>query len=714
MERPPHSVAGDRASGQPVGTARTVHSESEQLANHVADALLGSEASKPQNTSAPETREALRELRVLILDTDQTRAETWAAAARAQDALVTVAEPSEDGLRSMRGTDADVVLLDSLAIDRGGFEVVRHMRRDPQLKWAALFVARWQEIWQDPSTPPDLDALIARIEPLIEPAQSLRQLLGNRDCVDTRLELLGPARLLRLVARVGGTWHLTIRSMHGQFDVDVSDDLVVGVVGKEIGSERVTRVGPTAMEALLGLDKARVRIERRGHPKNANMMAPIDEALTGAMQEVAERTVKLAAVPEEAALRQTTPDRAAPREPTAREPVAGEEPITGSRPVVAPPVSPAARASMRPTAPPRYRAVSASTESAPTTSDIPFLDVEMAPLDGSIPAPASPPNAGEAPADSSNAPEAKASEAMGSADTMPAPALLSTPPADAERLESGHRLWAQQAAAPQSEWPVDPPTVTKTRSRAALGVAAAVIAVSAFAAIAILGYRWYSASSGERHAASEYGTEIERSTEAARGTKVERETKVERGTKIEHSANLRPDVAPSKPAPPSHAQPAAQEKLEASAKPDESAEATGQHTEEQTEASPPNPSPAIDEVNADDAANSDALVRSARRSISRGDLVQAEQALNQATTLDPKNPRAMAGWAKYYLVRKQPAKALEWIEQAVKRRSRRVAYHLLHGDILKAAGRPADARRAWQRVLEREPDHREAKARLGL
>jgi tetratricopeptide (TPR) repeat protein len=127
---------------------------------------------------------------------------------------------------------------------------------------------------------------------------------------------------------------------------------------------------------------------------------------------------------------------------------------------------------------------------------------------------------------------------------------------------------------------------------------------------------------------------------------------------------------------------------------------------------PPHPS-AID-MNAErrDPAQSDRLVIQARRAILRDKLDEAASHLERALALDPRNPRAYAGYGHFFVAQGDGRTALPWIEKAVSARPRRAPYHILLGDAKKLLGDEEGARAAWQKALRLDRDSREARERL--
>ena len=114
----------------------------------------------------------------------------------------------------------------------------------------------------------------------------------------------------------------------------------------------------------------------------------------------------------------------------------------------------------------------------------------------------------------------------------------------------------------------------------------------------------------------------------------------------------------------------------------------------------------------DPAKASDVLVHRALPMIRRGDLRLAEATLDRAWELDPKNPQAMAGYAKLYIAKKEGERAAKWAKKAARKRSRRAEYHILYGDALQLRGDTDAARKAWRKALSIDPANRAARARL--
>ena len=277
-------------AGRPV--AQAVHEFVARLKPHVtaADAMYyqfhtsaGGPVELLDMEGAPGKAESLESLRILLVDDDPARADTLAQELRARGAMVFVTDNTGRGLERAIGLDPQVVILDAAGLEGPGFEVVRAIRKDLRLRWASILVAPWDEIWPRAHAMPDIDKLASRMEPLLVPERELAERAQQKEPFDVRLESTGPGRMLRILVASGETLHLTIRNPKAVVEVDLAQGLLVGAMAKT--SEGKSEEGTAALAILLSLGSARVHVERRANPAVANVMSPVDEALSVASSE---------------------------------------------------------------------------------------------------------------------------------------------------------------------------------------------------------------------------------------------------------------------------------------------------------------------------------------------------------------------------------------------------------------------------------------------
>lgn len=226
-------------------------------------------------------KEDIDGLRLLLADDDTARADavTRELRERGMTVVVTDLEPSNIRFERLRQLDPAILLIGEEQARGAGYELMRKLRRDIRLRWAALLVVRWNEVWTEASTVPAIERIAGTLATLSEPERSARDRAKGGSAFDTRLEIVGPARLLRALASAERSVRATITNPRVMIQVDLSDGLVVGAKGETIGPSPLTLEGPTALSALLVLSSGRVHVEPVEQAATANVMATVDVAL---------------------------------------------------------------------------------------------------------------------------------------------------------------------------------------------------------------------------------------------------------------------------------------------------------------------------------------------------------------------------------------------------------------------------------------------------
>lgn len=219
-------------------------------------------------------------LRILLADEDAARADAVAQALRSHQASVVVTEfaPPEQRFARLRQLDPAILLIDEAGLRGAGYQLVRRMRRDTRLRWASLLVVRWDEIWSEAEGAPQISRTLGTLARLAEPERALRERIEVGVAFDTRLEITGPARLVRALAASSRPVRATIHNPRLQVRVDVSDQLIAGARAQPAEGGAALE-GALALSALLVLGSGRVHIERLGEPDTVNIMSPVDVAL---------------------------------------------------------------------------------------------------------------------------------------------------------------------------------------------------------------------------------------------------------------------------------------------------------------------------------------------------------------------------------------------------------------------------------------------------
>lgn len=238
--------------------------------------LLGGLSEEPA-----EARIDVKGLRVVLADADAARADAVAQELRERgvDVVVTDLDPSEVRFHRIRTMDPAVLLIGEREAQGEGYELMRRMRRDTRLRWASLLVVRWEEVWSEERAVPAIERILGTLSALAEPERALSERADSRAAFDTRLEITGPARLLRGLASATKAVRVTVQNPRLRVRIDVSEGLVVGASGEVLAPEPRELSGPVALAALLVVSSGRVHVEPTEQPQTANLMTTPDVAL---------------------------------------------------------------------------------------------------------------------------------------------------------------------------------------------------------------------------------------------------------------------------------------------------------------------------------------------------------------------------------------------------------------------------------------------------
>ncbi|MCB9597616.1 MAG: hypothetical protein H6719_33165 [Sandaracinaceae bacterium] len=229
--------------------------------------------------------DAFTDVRVLLVEQNPARADVLVQELRTAGALVVVADGRGRGLERARTHDPDLVIIDGSGMESWATDALRHLRRDPRLRWASLLVVDAEELWSDGAGRPSLKKLTRSVHSMLRPDRDMTARASAEERFETRLELIGPVRMLRALVRAGVGLRLITRHPRARIEIDLAEGLVVGAQAFSPKTNEEIGEGPAAIAALLALGSGRVRVERREAPATANLMSPLDDALAAAAQE---------------------------------------------------------------------------------------------------------------------------------------------------------------------------------------------------------------------------------------------------------------------------------------------------------------------------------------------------------------------------------------------------------------------------------------------
>lgn len=236
----------------------------------------------PVRASAEAAAAAVAGLRIVLADDDTPRSDAVAQELRKRGVTVVVTDlaPSPTRFQTLRQADPAVFVIGEDHAHGAGYDLLRRLRRDSRLRWASLLVVRWGEIWSEERGAPTLARLESTLAGLVEPERALLARAEARVAFDTRLETTGPARCLRVLEKSPRPLRVRVENPRVELTLDLSDGLVVGAEGRTLGLEPKQLSGVNALAALLVLGSGRVRVEPVDQPAIANVMTPVETALT--------------------------------------------------------------------------------------------------------------------------------------------------------------------------------------------------------------------------------------------------------------------------------------------------------------------------------------------------------------------------------------------------------------------------------------------------
>ncbi len=241
-----------------------------------------------------DVRAVLTGRRFVLVERSPTRADDLVQALRGLGAFVAVVDGEGQGMEKARAIAPEIIVVDARGIGGWATPALRTIRHDLRLRWAALLVARADEIWPEGAPGADLSRLAAGVQPLIEADLSLTERAKTEEKFSARIESTGPERFIRALIASGQTLHVRVQHPRAVVDLDLAEGLVVGVNAKGARESQgrsafpgkpIEASGVAALAVLLGLASGRAQIERKKAPSIANVMSPLDDAIAAADRE---------------------------------------------------------------------------------------------------------------------------------------------------------------------------------------------------------------------------------------------------------------------------------------------------------------------------------------------------------------------------------------------------------------------------------------------
>jgi len=232
-------------------------------------------------TKAPRDPEALRldGHRVILGDEDGRRSHSIAAHLRSIGATALVTDLSGRGLSRASHVDPTVVIVGEEELRGSGYDLLRRVRSDRRLRWAALLVVRWNAVWSHATPKRALARVAAGLSAVPRPEQRLAEAAETADPFEARLEAAGPARVLRALDGAGQDLRLAAVGPEGAVTLELAGGMIIAATARRRGDDGPTLEGEDALDAWLDLTGGRLRVEPLTQPRPTSMVGPVDAAL---------------------------------------------------------------------------------------------------------------------------------------------------------------------------------------------------------------------------------------------------------------------------------------------------------------------------------------------------------------------------------------------------------------------------------------------------
>lgn len=181
--------------------------------------------------------ERIKGVRLFIIDDDPVRVDALAMDLRNLGAMVAVGDRSLGGFARAAKFMPDAIISTLVRPGEPGFQFIQNMRRHPLLRWSSVVLIRWwKEIAEDEGEVA-LESVLDHLEDVLAPLRVIQERLGTGRPLGERLDMTGPAGLLRIMAGAQVSGELSINDAWNQFTVRMAGGRIHTVYRKGIDGE---------------------------------------------------------------------------------------------------------------------------------------------------------------------------------------------------------------------------------------------------------------------------------------------------------------------------------------------------------------------------------------------------------------------------------------------------------------------------------------------
>ena len=176
-------------------------------------------------------------LRLLIIDNDPIRVDALAMDLRNLGAQVAVGDFSTSGYAQAAKFLPDAVVSDLVRPGEEGFVFIQNLRRHPLLRWSSVILSRWWKETAEGEGEVLLDRVLDQLEELLAPIRIIEERIAAHRPLSDRLEMTGPAALLRTLSGAGLNGSLSVNDSWNKFTVDIANGRILSAYRKGIDGE---------------------------------------------------------------------------------------------------------------------------------------------------------------------------------------------------------------------------------------------------------------------------------------------------------------------------------------------------------------------------------------------------------------------------------------------------------------------------------------------
>ena len=201
--------------------------------------------------SVPPTSPAksrVKGVRLLIVDGDPIRVDALAMDMRRLGAIVAVGDLSTNGYTQAAKFLPDAIVSEFVRPGEEGFQFIQTLRRHPLLRWSSIILSKWWKETGEGEGQVMLDQILDQLEELLAPIRIIEERIAAKRPLGDRIEMTGPAALLRLLANAKLTGVLFANDGWNKFSVELLGGKIVGAFRKGIDGK-----ADDAMDAIIQL-----------------------------------------------------------------------------------------------------------------------------------------------------------------------------------------------------------------------------------------------------------------------------------------------------------------------------------------------------------------------------------------------------------------------------------------------------------------------------